>query len=340
MPAPETPGGATLAAALALGPLRHLARGRTSAVRTAGQAAAAVPFDPRSAGQPSGAQMQGLDTLRQACALALSETLGALLRGAVDAQPAAVEQVPAGEFLEPLPAACLAPWGRALGATALLQLDGALLWALLDRVLGGSGPEAPEDRPLTEIEQEIFEPVLGRLGQTLRESWRPAVALESCGARPLGPGEASALLAPGDPLLLLTFALRLGETAGRLRLAFPSAVAGALLRQFAPREAPPAPSAQRASGRLRERLFEARFQVELRLPRSSVSIGQLCSLRPGDVLPLEVPCDAPLPVHVEGHPMFLAAPVRCGNHRGAQVRQVLSIAPGNPVSPNQGEPQP
>jgi flagellar motor switch protein FliM len=78
---------------------------------------------------------------------------------------------------------------------------------------------------------------------------------------------------------------------------------------------------------LRERLLEGRFEAELLLPRSGVSLGQICGLRPGDVVTLSVRASEPLVVSIAGREMFLAAPVRCAARRGAQVLRILSLVP-------------
>jgi flagellar motor switch protein FliM len=312
-----------------LAALRAKARKSASAVRPAAQSAAAA-FDPRLVGRPTDAQLQGLEPLHKNCARKMARALSGLLRASVEAETAAVEQSSGAELLEKLPAAgYLAGWGRALGATALLHLDLALVFPLLDRLLGGTGQEAPEARELTEIEQEIFAPVSGALAQALREAWEPVVKFEapSAGARPVAPAEAAAFLPPAEQMLALSFEVRLQDIPGRLLLVFPSAIAAALLRRFTPTEDAAPPALPRDSARLRARLLEGRFEAELLLPSSTVSLRQLCGLQLGDVVVLNVRANEPLPVRVAGQEMFLAAPVRCGARRGAQVQQVLSIIP-------------
>ena len=311
-----------------LGSLREKARGKTSAVRAPGEAAEATAFDPRQAGQPSEAQLHGLETLHQGCAQKIAAALGAALRVSVEAEPLPVEQISGAEWEEKLPAATyLAAWGNALGASAVLQLDLSLVFPLLDRLLGGTGQETPEARDLTEIEQEIFAPLCRAMARALRAAWEPAVKLEGPEPQPVPRSEAAALFPSAEQLLAVPFQVRLAETQGRLLLAFPAAIAAALLRQFIPPDVPPAPRIPRDSSRLREQLLAGRFEAELRLPRSTVSIRQLCGLQPGDVVTLPVRADELLPVLVAGREMFLASPVRCGTKRGAQVQQVLSIVP-------------
>jgi len=307
--------------------LRGKARRKTSAVRPAAEAPPAAAFDPRQLGQPSAAQFEGLEGVHKACAQNIASRLSTLLRVAVEAEAAPARQVSGAEFLEKLPeAAYLASLGGTPGTTAFLQIDLSLVFPILDRVLGGTGEDSTEARDLTEIEREIFEPVMRGLALALREGWEPLLILDGP-AQHVARSEAAALLPPADNMLVVAFQLRLQETQGQLLLAFPAAVSSALLRKFAP----PPPLTQlrpsKDSSRLREQLLACRFEGELLLPPSTVSIRQLCGLKPGDVLVLKVRSNEPLPVHIAGREMFLASPVRCASRRGAQVQKVLSIVP-------------
>jgi flagellar motor switch protein FliM len=307
--------------------LRAKARRKTSAVRAPGEKPAAA-FDPRQAGQPSPGQLQGLELLQARCAQNIAAQLSALLRVPVEAQALAVERLCGADIVEKIPApACLVSIGGAPGAPSLMQVDLPLVFPILDCLLGGAGEESAETRELTEIEQEILEPVVRCLDQALREGCAPALKLEAQAARTISHDELPAFLPSAESLLIWTFQLGVKETKGGMMLAFPSALSAVLLRQFVPQQPAPPPKLARESGRLRERLLEGRFEAELLLPRSGVSLGQICGLRPGDVVTLSVRASEPLVVSIAGREMFLAAPVRCAARRGAQVLRILSLVP-------------
>ncbi len=125
----------------------------------------------------------------------------------------------------------------------------------------------------------------------------------------------------------MPFQVRLQETQGRLLLAFPSAIAAALLRQFLPPEPCPRPAFRATAAVCGSSCSTGRFEAELRLPRSTVSIRQLCGLQPGDVVVLAVRAERAAAGAGRRAGNVSASPVRCGTQRGAQVQQVLSIVP-------------
>ena len=311
-----------------LEPLREKARSKTSAVRAAGESPVTAAFDPRQVGQPSATQLQVLETMHKDCARKIGDALSGLLRLEVGVEFASVEQAQAGDFLSNLPeAAFLARLGIALGGTGLIQMDLSLVFPILDRILGGTGQGSEEARPLTEIEQELFEPVGSSISLALREGWEPLFKIEKEWGGIVAKSQAAALLPPGDKLTVIAFQLALNETKGQLLVAFPSAISAGILRKFAPQNPSPEPIVAKDSGRLRELLLDCRMDAELLLPRSTVSIRQLCGLQPGDVVLLKVRSSEPLPLHVSGQEMFLTAPVRCSSMRGAQIQKILSIIP-------------
>jgi flagellar motor switch protein FliM len=308
--------------------LREKARKQTSAVRSPADATPVATFDLRQAGHPSAVQIQGLETVHKICAKKISDVLSSLLRVGLEAEFASVEQLSCADFLEKVAdPTYLLSLGASVDAGALMQIDLPLVFPILDLILGGTGKDTTELRELTEIEQEIFEPVSRGISQALQEGWQPLLKMDFQRGRWLQKTQATALLSPADKLLLVTFQVRLQETQGSLLLAFPSAISAALLRKLTPQDPSPQPVLPRERGRLQERLLDSRFEAELLLPRSKVSIRQLCGLQPGDVLVLQVRSNEPVEVHVAGREMFLASPVRCGPQRGAQVQKVLSIVP-------------
>jgi flagellar motor switch protein FliM len=311
--------------------VRSRAGAHTAAVLSARQNQPVAKFDPRQAGQFSASQGQGIEALHQDCAGQIGRALGALLQAECELSLSGVEQLPCGDFLGRLPEpAYLGVFSSALESRVLLQVDLAILLPVLDLLLGGSGKENAEPRDLTEIEDEIVEPVGRAISRELDAAWRPLLKMDFAWQGRLPAAQAAEFFTPADRVLALDFTIRVQDVHGRLQLALPSVLSAALLRKLTASEAPPKPRAAQDRGRLREQLLGGLFEAELRLPRSEISLRQLHPLRCGDVVVLKVGPQQPVEVHVAGKRMFLAAPVRSGAQRGAQVQQVVSVASEEP----------
>jgi flagellar motor switch protein FliM len=286
------------------------------------------PFDPRQSGKLTRPQLSALEALHQNCALRLSDVLGVELRSTVEVSLASVEQVTGAELLDRVADPSYLLFLRtSFGATALLQFDLPLVFTLLDVLLGGSATESAEARALTEIEYGILDPVARDTARALQEGWQSAIVASFQLDRFAQKNQVSSRLPVGDRLLAVSFQIRFQKAEGRLLAVFPAQASAALLRKLETHESAPTPAPSLDHGKVQERLLESTFNAELFLPKSLVSFRQLNNLQVGDVLMLEVPASAQMEVRVAGQHRFMAAPVRSGNKRGAQVTKVLSIVP-------------
>ena len=64
-----------------------------------------------------------------------------------------------------------------LKGTAVLEIDPSITFALIDRVLGGSGEPQNYSREISEIECGLMESIFIRMLGNLREAWTPVVSL-------------------------------------------------------------------------------------------------------------------------------------------------------------------
>jgi flagellar motor switch protein FliM len=286
------------------------------------------PFDPRQSGKLTRAQLNVLEALHQNCAARMSDSLGVDLRSTVNVSLASVEQVTGAELLDRIADPSYLLFLRtSFGATALLQFDLSLAFTLLDVLLGGSAVETPEPRALTEIEYGILDPIARNTVLSLQEGWQSAIIASFQVDRSAQKNEVSSRLPVGDRLLAVAFQIRFQKAEGRLLAVFPAQASAGLLRKLETHESAPAPAPTTDHGKVQERLLESTFEAELLLPKSLVSFRQLNNLQVGDVLMLEVAASTQMEVRIAGQHRFMAAPVRSGNKRGAQIIKVLSTVP-------------
>lgn len=306
------------------------ARRSASAVQLTEKSQNASAFDLRQSRQMSESETRAISALQESFARNVNDSLGSYLRTAVEMKLASVEQKSFSEFAKGLqePTYLASVRLPLLGASALMQIDLPLVLQMLDLMLGGNGKEQAETRDLTEIEEEIFESAARIFCDELRFAWQPVLETEVRFDRRVKQSQFLSLMPGSERILLTSFELTLGENQGKLALAFPASVSTALIRDavMQPAHSEPANS-QRNQGRLREVLANCRFDTELTLPPSPVSVREVFALQPGSIVVLNVRASEPIHLNVAGKKMFLAVPVGCGSQRGAQIERVLSIAP-------------
>ena len=290
----------------------------------AGQAGEAKvePWDVRRAGQIRREQLEAITQLHEGFARSLTHSLGAYLRVVVAVALVSAEHLSYREFLERIPettylAACKM---EPMGVTGALQLDLKVAFPIVDLLLGGEGKGVTAAREITEIEEQIVESVARIVCRELGTAWR-AVNLEVGFDKRIAPGEAQRLLPPDEKTLSLSFEITMLEVRGGLSLAVPVSVSHALLRkisaEWSARRPPRGQSDSRA--RLKRRLLECPFAVELGVNELKADVGELSRLAPGQLLSLRRSTAPPGSLLVAGVEMFRAVPARSGDTRAAQV---------------------
>jgi flagellar motor switch protein FliM len=280
-------------------------------------------WDARQAGQIGREQMRVINVLHEGFARNLTHSLGAYLRIVFTAALVSAEHLTYGEFLQRIPevtylASCqLTP----ADATALLQLDLAVVFPLIDVLLGGEGKGAPPAREITEIEEQIIETVARIICRELQIAWQ-SLALEFQFEQRQRPDQVQRLMPSEEKTLSLSFEITLAESRGTLNLVIPAVVSNALLRKLAVGWAATKPRVRSDSEpRLRHRLLDCSFRVELGLTSVSVRLSDLMGLAPGQLLILRRRAEPLATLLVAEQAIFTAVVARRGGQRAAQLVQ-------------------
>ena len=233
--------------------------------------------DFRQAGQLSKEQVQQVTLLHETFAPNLANSLGAYLRVGFQTSLVSVEQLAYGDFLGRVPEQTyFATVGLSpLEEWASIQLDLPLVFPIIDLLLGGPGQSLEEQRDLTEIEEHIIESIVAIICRELQATWQPVLPLEFRVGQRLKKAQIMTLMSPVERVLNLSFEIRLTDIRGTLNLIFPPVVSNMLLRKLAQQGMARRrrPSADDAA-RIRERLLDAKFTVQLDLPHIPVPSGK------------------------------------------------------------------
>ena len=308
--------------------LFRAAQGQAAQSHPPKQGRVVTTCDFRQAGQLTKEQVRQVTLLHDPYAPSVADSLGAFLRVAFHASLVAVEQITYGEFLGRLPEqnyvtnVSLMP----LDELAAIQLDLAIIFPIIDLLLGGSGQGLADPRDLTEIEENILESVVSILCRELQSTWAPVLPLQFRLNQRLKQTQIVTLMLPGERVLCLSFEIRLSEIRGLFNLIFPSVVSNMLLRKLAQQGAV---QQRRASpgdvARLREHLLDCNFTLALDLLRLPLNIRDVTSLQVDQILPLRHPLREPMSLSVNRHTVFIGVPVSCGQHRGGLIRDAVQL---------------
>jgi flagellar motor switch protein FliM len=253
----------------------------------------------------------------------------AYLRIVFDCGLVSAEHLTYREFLQRVPektylASCnLSP----VDATAVLQLDLAICYPIIDVMLGGEGKSTEMTRDITEIEEQVLEGIMRIVCRELQTSWQ-AIKLEFNFEKRQQPLQTQRLMPPEEKNLCLSFEIKMSETSGTLNLAIPAVVSNALLRKISSDfsyQRPRGPLEARLQ--LQKKLLDCSFAVELSMPHLQVPLQNLTGLAPGDLLSFSRSASAPAVMLVEDVRLCSASPVRVNARRAARVLSLEAPLP-------------
>lgn len=244
--------------------------------------------------RPAPARLPGLDAVQERAARQLRDHFHRLLRRRVEVEPAAIETIAFGDVLAALaPAASVHVLKmQPLRGTALLSIDAPVVSTFVDLFFGGAGRGKPDAaaRELTVGEQRVVQVVVRESLAAFAAAWSPLtpLAFEAAGT---GLPFASAF-AEDEAIVLARLRVRLEESAGEVRLAVPLAALEPLRAALEgrPKSEPAARERdERWSGTLREDVLDAEVELASNLVETRIRIGDFLKLRPGDVIPIDLP---------------------------------------------------
>ena len=276
----------------------------------------------RRAGLITRDQLRAVNLLHDTFVRNLTRSLAAYLRVAFEVNLVSTEQITYSEFLQRVPEVNYVASAhlRPFDAMAAVALDLQLAFPMIDLLLGGPGKPMGEVREVTEVEEEILKGVVQVICRELQATWQPVIASEFQFDERQRQTQILRLVPPNEKVLSLSYEIRMSEVSGMLMTAFPAVAANALIRKLAQQGSyRKHRAASGAVANLREKLEKCVFPVELILPGGKVSSRQLLALERGSVLPLHLRAHEPAVLYVEKQALFVAQPVRSGNHRAAQV---------------------
>jgi flagellar motor switch protein FliM len=259
-------------------------------------------YDFRRPDRVTSEQLRSVEMLHERFAQDVAMSLAAFLRSTIEMRLEGVDQITYGEFLGTLPesTALYALAMTPLDSLTALEINADVAFTMIDRLLGGSGRNPRPARPLTDIEQNILDTVVKLLVDQLTQAWRGAGgATFSIHARETRP-QMLQVTGRSDVVVQLTFALKVAETEGLVKLCIPAAVFEAVRDTFvsSPEQAPPQRSDQDATW-LHANLGRAPMAVDVQLA-TVLAASELIALAPGDVLTLGHGASDPIAISVGG----------------------------------------
>ena len=274
-------------------------------------------------------QLRAIQMIHESFARQMTTVLSTLIRSIVSAEVASVEQLAYEEFVNYMvqPTVIGMIEMHPFEGSMLIELNPALVFTIIDRMLGGRGTFSGNIRELTDIEKTVIERVIMRILELLEDSWSTVVDVrfrfESMESNPFF----VQICSPSDMVLVVIMKLRVSDVEGMVSLCFPYFLMEPIMDRLSSQQWF-ASTSHKADDEVRSWLNNSVMQVKMpmamELGHTVLSLADVYALQPGDVIKLDELKDSHIDVRVGNQIRFKARPGTLNGHMAVELTQVLS----------------
>ncbi len=274
-------------------------------------------------------QIRTVSIMHETFARLTTTAMSAQLRSLVNVHVASVDQLTYEEFIRSIPNPTtlgiinMDP----LKGSAVLEIDPAITFSIIDRLFGGKGEGTKVNRDLSDIEQSVMENIIVRILGNLREAWNQVIDLRPrLGQIETNPQFAQ-IVPPTEMVVLVTLETKVGEVEGMMNFCIPYLTIEPIISKLS---AQYMYSSVRSGGTtenlniLKERLSMIGITVIAEIGIMNLTVRDVLSLRIGDVIRLpDVRIGDPMVLKIGTRDKFMCQPGIVGNKLAVQITEKL-----------------
>ncbi len=274
-------------------------------------------------------QIRTVSIMHETFARLTTTALSAQLRSLVHVHVASVDQLTYEEFIRSIPNPTtlgiinMDP----LKGSAILEIDPAITFSVIDRLFGGQGESTKVNRDLSDIEQSVMENIIVRILGNLREAWSQVIDLRPrLGQIETNPQFAQ-IVPPTEMVVLVTLETKVGEVEGMMNFCIPyltiEPIIGKLSAQYMYSSVRSGSTTENLNI-LKDRLSTIAVTVIAEIGNMNLTVRDVLSLRNGDVIRIpNVRINDPMVLKVGNRDKFLCRPGVVGNKIAVQITNKL-----------------
>ncbi len=270
-------------------------------------------------------QIRTVSIMHETFARLTTTSLSAQLRSMVQVHVASVDQLTYEEFIRsiPTPTTLAVINMDPLKGNAILEIDPAITFSMIDRLFGGTGQGTKVQRDLTDIEQSVMEGIIVRILANMREAWTQVIDLRPrLGQIETNPQFAQ-IVPPSEMVVLVTLETKVGEEEGMMNFCIPYITIEPIISKLSSQfwfSSVRRSSTTQYSGVLQEKLSTVEMDVVAEIGSINLPIYDVLNLRVGDTIRLSnVKVGDPLTLSVGNKEKFFCQPGVIGKKMAVQV---------------------
>ena len=270
-------------------------------------------------------QIRTISMMHDTFARLTTTSLSAQLRSMVHVHVASVDQLTYEEFIRsiPTPTTLAIINMDPLKGNAILEIDPAVTFSIIDRLFGGTGEGTKAQHELTDIETSVMEGIIVRILGNMREAWTQVIDLRPrLGQIDTNPQFAQ-IVPPTDMVVLVTLETKVGDVEGMINFCIPyltiEPIIGKLSTQFWFSTVHRGTTTENLNV-LKDKLATVDVNIVAEIGKINIPIREVLSLQVGDVVRLNnTKVGDPYSLNVGSRKKFLCRPGVIGKKMAVQV---------------------
>jgi flagellar motor switch protein FliM len=274
-------------------------------------------------------QIRTVSIMHETFARLTTTSLSANLRSLVQVHVASVDQLTYEEFIRSIPnPTTLAVINMdPLKGSAILEIDPAITFSIIDRLFGGQGEGTKVTRDLTDIEQSVMEGIIVRVLGNMREAWSQVIDLRPrLGQIETNPQFAQ-IVPPTEMVVLVTLETKVGDVEGMMNFCIPYLTIEPIISKLSAQywySTVRRGTTTENLNILRDRLSTIAVAMVAEIGAMDLTVRDVLSLRAGDVIRLQdTRTSDPMVLKIGNRRKFLCKPGQIGNKLAVQIIKKL-----------------
>lgn len=212
-----------------------------------------------------------------------------------------------------------------LNGNIIIEIATNLCYAMLDRMLGGSGQPLEKSRDFSDIELTILQKLLVMFTQLMREPWKNVVEISPVLSRLEMNPQFAQVIAPSDMIAIVTLNMKIGDVEGMVNICLPFFTLEDVMDKLNTKYW--FSTMQENHDEHYEEYIESMIRrvdipIKAVLGRSTISVNDFLNLQVGDCIRLDSRVDTDMNVYVGNIKKFTALP---GTDRDSYAVQITSV---------------
>lgn len=213
-----------------------------------------------------------------------------------------------------------------LEGSIVLELADNLGYAIVDRMLGGTGIPLEKSREFSEIELIIIERIFNICLNLLREPWANVLAIEPRLERIETNSQFAQIIAPNEMASIVTMNIKIGNVEGLMNICLPYATLEDVIDKLNTKywfSTMAEKDNQSYQDVIEVAISKAKIPIRALLGKSTISVNDFVNIQKGDIIRLNAKVEDELDIYVGNIKKFKALPGVSSDSYAVRVTSIV-----------------